>query len=114
MDTFSALADPTRRSIVEMLAAGGQLSAGDISRRFDSSPPAISQHLKVLRQAELVRMEKQAQQRLYSINPGAFDEVEQWIRQMRQFWSVRLDALEELLTAEDATASKANKMERPR
>ena len=109
MDTFSALADPTRRSIVEMLAASGQLSAGDISKRFDSSPPAISQHLKVLRQTELVRMEKQAQQRIYSINPGAFDEIEQWIRQMRQFWSERFDALEALLKAEDAKASKTKK-----
>lgn len=114
MDTFSALADPTRRSIVEMLAASGQLSAGDISRRFDSSPPAISQHLKVLRQAELVRMEKQAQQRIYSINSGALDEVEQWLRQMRQFWTERLDALEELLTAEDENAPQAKMKERPR
>jgi len=100
MDTFAALADPTRRSIVEMLAASGQLSAGDISKRFDSSPPAISQHLKVLRQAELVRMEKRAQQRIYSVNPRAFDEIERWVHQMRQFCSERFDALEALLKAE--------------
>lgn len=100
MNGFSALSDPTRRSIVEMLAASGQLSAGEISRRFDCSPPAISQHLKVLREAELVRMEKQAQQRIYSLNPQGVDEMWEWLNQMRRYWSERFDALEELLKTE--------------
>ncbi|MBU6474980.1 MAG: winged helix-turn-helix transcriptional regulator [Alphaproteobacteria bacterium] len=100
MDAFSALADSTRRNIIEMLAASGQLSAGDICRHFDSSPPAISQHLKVLRAAKLVRMEKNAQQRIYSINPAAFDDMEAWIVQMRRFWNERFDALDALLKEE--------------
>jgi DNA-binding transcriptional ArsR family regulator len=60
MDTFTALADPTRRSIFEMLAGDGQLSVSDISNRFSVSPPAISQHLKVLRETNLVQMEKKS------------------------------------------------------
>ncbi|MBP7475973.1 MAG: winged helix-turn-helix transcriptional regulator, partial [Pyrinomonadaceae bacterium] len=54
MDTFTALADPTRRLILERLMANGNMSATDICRGFKSSPPAISQHLKVLREAKLV------------------------------------------------------------
>jgi DNA-binding transcriptional ArsR family regulator len=80
MDKFSALADPNRRLILEMLASSGQLAATEISDRFSVSPSAISQHLKVLREANLVRMEKRAQQRLYQINPETMGELEQWAR----------------------------------
>lgn len=103
MDRFAALAEPTRRRIVEMLAAGGHLSAGDISSRFEASAPAISQHLKVLREAKLVHMEKKAQQRIYSINPEGIDEMWEWMNQMRRFWNERFDALEQLLKSEDNT-----------
>lgn len=100
MDQFSALADPTRRRIVEMLAHNGQLAASAISETFDCSAPAISQHLKVLREANLVVMEKRAQQRIYSINPAALDEMWNWLNDMRQFWNERLDVLETLLKEE--------------
>ena len=76
MDVFFALADPTRRSIVELLAMRGQLSASDISNKFPTSASAISQHLKILRQSGLVDMEKRAQQRLYQINPDAVTELD--------------------------------------
>jgi DNA-binding transcriptional ArsR family regulator len=101
MDKFSALADPTRRSILEMLAKDKALSATEIASRFAVSPPAISQHLKILREAELVRMEKRAQQRIYRINPSAMREVEDWTARMLQLWNERFDALDELLEAED-------------
>lgn len=100
MNTFSALADSTRRNIVEMLASNGQLSASDISDRFKISPPAISQHLKVLREANLVQMEKRAQQRIYTINPVGITEMEKWVSQMRSLWNERFDALDELLKEE--------------
>ena len=77
MDKFSAIAEPTRRRMIELLARQGPLSARDISDQFTVSPPAISQHLKVLRETNLVRMEKKAQQRIYRINPEAFREVEE-------------------------------------
>ncbi|MCB1682616.1 MAG: winged helix-turn-helix transcriptional regulator [Rhodospirillales bacterium] len=101
MDKFAALADPTRRRIMEMLAARRELAASEISREFSSTPSAISQHLKVLREAELVQMEKRAQQRVYSINTAEIEEMEQWLARMRKFWNDRFDALEALLKAED-------------
>jgi DNA-binding transcriptional ArsR family regulator len=100
MDVFSALAEPTRRNIVEMLASQGQLSVSEISERFPVSAPAISQHLKVLREAELVRVEKRAQQRIYRINPEAMLELEGWARRVRTLWDERYDALDRVLEAE--------------
>ena len=100
MDKFSALADPTRRKIIEILAMEGQLPATEISDRFPISPQAISQHLKVLREAKLVRVEKQAQQRIYRINPEAMQELEAWARRLQELWNQRFDALEQLLVEE--------------
>ncbi|HEV8591887.1 MAG TPA: metalloregulator ArsR/SmtB family transcription factor [Pyrinomonadaceae bacterium] len=102
MDTFTALAEPTRRSILEMLAANGNLSASDIYSKFKASPPAISQHLKVLREAKLVRVEKRAQKRIYYVNPEPMHELEIWIKQFTQYWQERHDALEKLLEKEKA------------
>ena len=92
MDMFSALAEPHRRSILEMLASSGQLSASTIAREFRVSPPAISQHLKVLREAGLVRMQKRAQQRLYQVNPESMRELESWARRMAGEYERRFDA----------------------
>ena len=107
MDVFSALAEPTRRSIIEVLASQGQLPASDIYSRFPVSAPAISQHLKVLREAQLVRVEKRAQQRIYQINPAAVFELEEWARKVRQLWELwdeRFDALDRVLEAEKKRA----------
>jgi DNA-binding transcriptional ArsR family regulator len=100
MDKFHALADPTRRKIMEMLARDGQLSATEICDQFPVSPQAISQHLKVLREAKLVQVEKRAQQRIYQINPVAMLELEEWAKKLRQLWSQRFDALEKILEME--------------
>jgi DNA-binding transcriptional ArsR family regulator len=100
MDVFSALADPTRRKIIELLADDGQLPAAKIAAHFSISAPAISQHLKVLQQVRLVSVEKRAQQRIYRINPEAMLALEEWARQLRQLWSQRFDALEILLEQE--------------
>ncbi|HEY4345923.1 MAG TPA: metalloregulator ArsR/SmtB family transcription factor [Parvibaculum sp.] len=91
--SFAALADPTRRRIIEMLS-GGELSAGEITRRFDASAPAISQHLKTLKAARLVRVRIDAQRRIYTIDPDGLAEVDAWLAQVRRFWNPRLDALE--------------------
>ena len=109
MDIFSALAEPTRRSIIEMLAKHGQLSATEISERFEVSPSAISQHLKVLREAKLVRMEKRAQQRLYSINQEGMQALEDWTRQLNKLWNQRLDALDEVIRAEKKRIGESQK-----
>ena len=112
---FHALAEPTRRSIIELLANKGQLSATDISDNFDVSPPAISQHLKVLREADFVRVEKRAQQHIYRINPAAMAEIEQWIQKMTKRWNDRFNILDEILEKEKRKAtSRPNPRNRTR
>jgi DNA-binding transcriptional ArsR family regulator len=95
---FAALADPTRRRILELLGRG-ERSAGEIVEAFDVSAPAISQHLKVLREAHLVQVRPEAQRRLYRIDPAGLREIDAWLERMRGFWSDRLDALERELRA---------------
>ena len=106
MDVFSALAEPTRRNILEMLAKKGELSASDIGDKFSVSPPAISQHLKILRDTHLVTVEKRAQQRMYRINTDAIDEFETWINRMRHLWNQRFDRLDQLLEKEKQKLKK--------
>ncbi len=108
MSVFSALADPTRRSIVELLARSGQLSATDIGKKFPISSPAISQHLKILREARLVQVETRAQQRIYAVDPSGIEELEEWLNRTRRFWSVHLDALEKQLKAIDQKSGGKN------
>ncbi len=97
MDTFQALSDPNRRRIIELIAAKGQLTATDISDNFKVSAPAISQHLKILREAKLVDMEKRAQQRIYTINTASIHEIEEWARKMVATWDARFKKLDKLL-----------------
>lgn len=97
MDTFAALAEPTRRHILEMLAARGSMPASDIYKGFRSSPPAISQHLKVLREAGLVNVEKRAQQRIYYVNPEPMKELEKWIKQLAVRTEKQFQKLDTLL-----------------
>ncbi len=102
MLSLTALADPTRRRIVEMLAEG-EMRAGDIAQRFDMSPPAVSQHLQMLKSAQLVRARVDAQRRIYELDPAGFGELEHWLGGIKQFWQVRLDALERQLRAAAAS-----------
>lgn len=106
MDTFTAIAEPTRRTILERLAANGNMTATEIYRGFKSTPPAISQHLKVLREAKLVRVEKKAQQRIYYLNPKPLKELERWVKQfaaVKEREYQRLDAVLESLKKESDT-----------
>jgi DNA-binding transcriptional ArsR family regulator len=96
VQSLVVLADPTRRRIVELLA-GGALCAGEIASRFDVSAPAVSQHLKALRNANLVQVRRDAQRRIYELNPEGVGELAEWIDRLRRFWSTRLDALESAL-----------------
>lgn len=93
MEPFTALADPTRRQIIAMLGHG-ELSAGDIARRFEMSAPAVSQHLKALKSARLVRVRVDAQRRIYALDATGLDAVEDWLAGVRRFWNPKLDALE--------------------
>jgi DNA-binding transcriptional ArsR family regulator len=100
MTGIAALADPTRQRIFEMLA-GGPLSSGEIAQRFDISAPAISQHLKTLRSANLVRVRAQAQRRIYELDPDGVNEISAWIENIRAFWKAKLDALETQLEEQE-------------
>ena len=96
MDRFAALGDPTRRTIVELLSEADR-RAGDISGHFDTSAPAISQHLKILREAGLIRVEPHGRERVYSLDPNGLAAMEAWAREMRARWNDRFDRLGVLL-----------------
>ena len=100
MDIFTALAEPNRRTIIELLARNGPLSATEIYEQFPVSPQAVSQHLKVLREAHLVEMEKRAQKHVYRLNPQTLSQFEAWVQHMQQRWSERFDALDTVLESE--------------
>lgn len=96
MEAFDVLGDPVRRRILELLAAG-ELSAGEVTTivrdEFGISQPAVSQHLRVLRESGFASVRADGTRRLYALRPESFDEVDAWITQVRRFWNQRLDAL---------------------
>ena len=112
MQSLLAIADPTRRRIVELLAEG-ERTAGQLVSEFDMSAPAISQHLKVLREAGLVTVRAEGQSRVQMLNPAGFNEIDAWLQQTRSRWSSRLDALERELRADDQAQVRASKKKRP-
>jgi DNA-binding transcriptional ArsR family regulator len=93
VEALEALADPTRRRILELLAEH-ERDAGEIAAHFDVSRPAVSRHLRVLREHGLVHARAEAQRRIYSLDPGPLVEAEEWLRTYRRFWENRLDALD--------------------
>ncbi|EMO44867.1 metalloregulator ArsR/SmtB family transcription factor [Leptospira santarosai] len=97
MNVFAALADDTRREIVRLVAKNGELTSTEISRNFKMSPPAISQHLKVLKEAKLLYMKKEAQKRIYSLNNSGMNEMENWLLDIKNLWNKRLDNLDKYL-----------------
>ena len=102
MDAFSVLAEPRRRRVVEILVRRGKLSASQICEQFDVTPQAISQHLRVLREANVIRMERRAQRRLYAFNPESMAEIQVWTAQMAKLWNGRLERLDRALKEEPA------------
>ena len=97
MDAFHALAEPRRRKVVELVVRRGQLTASEISDEFDVTPQAISQHLRVLREANVLRMEKSAQRRLYTFNPRSMNQIQIWADEIARLWRGRLERLEQAL-----------------
>ena len=93
MTAFEALGDQTRRRIVELVAEQ-ERSAGEIAAAFSISRPGVSKHLRVLREEGIVRAREEGTRRLYSLEPRALDEVDDWVDRCRTFWANRLDALE--------------------
>jgi DNA-binding transcriptional ArsR family regulator len=95
---FSALADPTRRAILERLAKGSA-SVGELAEPFDISLPAISRHLKVLEGAGLISREKSAQWRRCHLNAAPLREAAGWVERYRDFWEGQFDSLEQFLAS---------------
>ncbi len=93
VDALAALADPTRRQLVSLLASG-ERAAGELAECFPVSRPAVSRHLRVLREAGLVRSRTQGKRRLYALDPAPLRELDDWLEPYRDLWAQRLDALD--------------------
>lgn len=89
---WNALVDPHRRAVLDLLAQG-ELSVGELVERLGLTQPQTSKHLRVLRNAGLVRVEQRAQRRIYAVDPGPMAELDQWLAPYRQLWNARLDRL---------------------
>jgi DNA-binding transcriptional ArsR family regulator len=90
---FEIIAEPNRRAILGLLVSSQQ-SVGEIERQLRMPQPAVSKHLRVLREAGFVESTVDAQRRLYRLKPEPFQEMDIWLAQFRRFWSAHLDALE--------------------
>ncbi|MEO1762163.1 MAG: metalloregulator ArsR/SmtB family transcription factor [Cyanobacteria bacterium J06629_18] len=95
-DVFQAIADPTRRAILDLLLAG-EKPVKQLAEPFAISLPAISQHLQILYEADLVEMRKSGRQRLYKLKPYSLKQVSAWIANYEEFWQQKLDALGDYL-----------------
>lgn len=97
--TFAALGDATRFAIVERLLAEGEQSAGELQQVAAISPPAISRHLKILRNAGVIHQRVDKQRRIYAVRPEAVTEINAWTMHYQEFWQTSLDRLETALLA---------------
>jgi DNA-binding transcriptional ArsR family regulator len=102
---FEVLAEPNRRRILDLLLEQPR-SVGELVAQTGLSQPGTSKHLRVLREAGLVRVEKDAQRRLYALNPQALGELIAWVEPYRRAWASQLDALERHLDETQATKGK--------
>jgi len=107
MDVFTAVAEPTRRAVLDLLA-GGERSAGELVAAFPAlTQPAVSRHLRILRESQLVDVRADGTRRVYSLKPGALAELDRWLDTYRRFWTGRLDALESHLEATSSARDEA-------
>ena len=100
MDHLTALAEPTRRRIVDELRTSDR-SVGELADALSVSQPAMSKHLKVLREGGLVSCRTAAQRRIYRIEPEPFRELDEWLAPYRRLWTRHLDALERHLDEQE-------------
>ena len=106
---FQALADPTRRAIIERLSQG-PTSVSELARPFDMSLPAVVQHLQVLEQSGLVTTRKQGRVRTCTLDSGALTRAEQWINDRRSQWQTKLDRLGSFLDSLEETGGPRPKI----
>ena len=110
---FEIIAEPNRRAILSLLVAS-QHSVGEIERQLRMPQPAVSKHLRVLREAGFVQSTVDAQRRLYRLKPEPLQEVDAWLAQFRRFWSTHVDALERYLDRIDQSPPTKRKLRRKR
>jgi DNA-binding transcriptional ArsR family regulator len=115
---FEIIAEPNRRAILSLLVSSQQ-SVGEIERQLRMPQPAVSKHLRVLREAGFVESTVDAQRRLYRLKPEPFQEVDDWLAQFRRYWSAHIDALERHLDRhldrmDDQSTSTKSKTRGPR
>ena len=103
--TFHALADSTRRAVLDLLRRGGQ-PAGQIAEAFPLSRPAISRHLGLLRRAQLVQEHREGRHRVYRLNPEPLRAIDSWLEQYRSFWGASLGGLKAFVEAQQARESQ--------
>ncbi len=99
---FQAIADPTRRALLELLRTAGAQPAGQIAEHFPVSRPAISKHLRLLREARLVRERRHGRNRVYELTPAPLRVLDHWLDDYRVFWSGKLADLKAFVEAEEA------------
>ena len=104
-DVFQAIADPTRRAIINMIAQQS-LNLNAVAEKFEISRPAISKHIKILTECGLIVIKQQGRKRYCEAKLQKLNEVSAWIEQYRVFWTNKLDALENFLTKEIPSVSK--------
>jgi DNA-binding transcriptional ArsR family regulator len=100
MTTFELVAEPTRRRILDILR-DGERSVGELVERLALSQPGVSKHLRLLRDAGLVNVRRDAQRRLYGLRAEPLTEIDAWLEPYRRFWAGRLDDLERHLDREE-------------
>jgi DNA-binding transcriptional ArsR family regulator len=96
LTTFQALSEPSRQAILDLLR-DGERPVGDLVDRLPLSQPAVSKHLRVLKQAGMVEVRIEGQRRLYRIRPEPLAELDAWLASYRQLWTTHLDRLEDHL-----------------
>lgn len=99
-DIFDAIADPRRREILDHLGRG-ELASGELAQRLPVTPGAVSQHLKILREAGLVAVRREGRRRIYRVTPEPLIAVHDWVAHHRAWWEGRLDALSDLVAQAD-------------
>ena len=100
-DAFRAVADPTRRAILDRLRAGGA-PVNEIAAHFDMSRPAVSRHLRVLREARLIREHRSGRQRIYELTPAPLAQVHHWVETYRTFWQASLTRLKQHIEGDES------------
>jgi DNA-binding transcriptional ArsR family regulator len=95
-DVFQAIADPTRRAIIALIALQA-MTPNAIAEHFDTSRQAVSKHLRILAECEVVRQEQRGREIYYSLEIEKMKEIDEWLEQYRMIWETRFDQLEELL-----------------